>query len=1840
MRRGVQLYIAGRQVDLADDSWILFSWTREDLSNPTSTVNSSSNQITLPGTCRNNALLGSVFRLDRRTLFGAGHSGVNFDPMRKTPFMLYADDGTVLESGYCRLDAVNTRDRRHEYTVTLYGGLGSFFYHLAMKEDGSARTLFDLTWQDADGNDIDDFITTPQAAAVNDAWNYLKTGEYDMYHVWNVVNFAPMYNGLPEDFDASHAISDHDAYFNVPAERNNVDGDETADYTYKTGLDCALLNFTNPHTEWEMCDLRWYLQRPVVSVKAFIAAICDPRNNGGYEVNLDEAFFNDANPAYTDAWWTLPLISTADRENPRFLESLLRSSRSPMDYLTGYCKHFGLLFLWDSATHTVDIVTRATFYQQEFDMGVPEQGEETDNPSGYLTRDEGSEYYSASNISNGYNGSDNTTYGQINLSRGSGAETHFYYTFDFSGIPRNAVIKSVAVTAKLTISNTQATIITARRVEVCRGMESMGDSVGVSTSTAVKELDPGLGWTRDNLDGLKIHMFATRGTSSTSTNVYFRFYGADVTVEYEVPAPGSSLEVIDLTARIDRSQQITQDPVLADKRWYQFGDGGKGAFVEQYLRDYGTGYATQRVDTGYEFDAGKTILTEGNVFKEAAEVTESDILFTGAGAQVATPAWHWRDYLQLPRFEQVSVELWNAAGESRTFDVQCPVTLAYYDDPENPGADWLPKVQAHGEDNKSQDGADILVFFAGMKDTPTYGSGSSTVQKRYHLSNDSLAMQDLAGGPCWDLTFTWTVLTSLPSFRRVLTSGQYITDSWEWGVPRVRAVPGIVYADGAATLYDLWWKRYLRDRYATDTRVLTCRVDLRGLPVGQALLRRFFWIDGALWTLNAIRNHPMTSWDLTECEFVKVGDKGAYTIGPGNLGSHYIVISPSAASFTAEPDGGKLTLTVRSSSAWTLTSSGAGEWATFSAESGPAGVSVLEITFQPNTGDARRTVNVTLTNATGDTVVFTVAQNPGTPASISLNPSSLEISADGTATAGQPDRGRSVGVTASGAWAVDTSTVPAWITFSANQQVNVLSIRVAANETGSARQAAIKIYLTSDATVYATLAVSQAAGEGGTGGITLTDGNGNTSATAPAAGQTLTLYVGNTNGQNWTLAKSGEWGTLSRNSGTGDGTVNVTIPSTSDARDQIITATLEGKTQGAQFYLHQEAPAADTGYIEVFRHPDNPLYNDEHFTAEAQTAAADLRSSGPWTAATTDSWIHPRTDYGAWSGNATTRIGLWFNLDANTGAARVGTIVGTRYENGVAVETSTFYVYQDGNTTRTLYASFNKTTIDASAQTIYLNVQATAGLAWTISNVSSGLSPASYSGTGPAEIAVTVSAASAARTLSLTVSNSQYGLSASASVNQSAPAATDYLRVTPFGTVNVGADDTQVTFAVESSTSWSVSTSASGVTISPASGSGNRTVTVSFAANTGTSAKSIPLTFATTNGSGLTKSATIVQAGKAASTISVTPTALELSGAGQSKTVAVTADAAWTASKSDSWITLSASGGSAGTGVTFTIGAGRNIGAPRTGTVTFTCGGSTATVTVAQGSDATLAVSSNEIALAKEQGDSDEITVYASGPWEIWEYTDVPDWLEVIMPSHGGSAQGETVTFRTAQANTSVSERTATIRLVLTDNPEIYEEITVTQDGAPYLYVSPAQINATENAGSGYLAVRSNTSWEVVFMSEGVTIPSEYQEGTGDMDIQYFYEANLAYQPRDLVIRFQSVEGNEVQMVIMQAAHVDPPVVVTPPTILTFDSNKPATLVQTRTVRCNAPWTATNEGATWLQFSPTSGAANTDVVVTFTPTVSLTVQQNAVWRIVTSNGDNYTLAARSLPLKSVDPVTK
>lgn len=362
MRKNISLYIADRLVDIDDNSFILFNYTMEELSNPTIVKNSFSKQITLPGTANNNAIFGHYYKLDRVTQYG-GNSGVYYDAMKRIPFVIYNERNDIVEKGYCKLDKVTMQKGRVQYSISLYGILGLFFYGLKAKEDGSIRTLADLKYLNIFNNEqeVNEMLVTDGASEVLESWKYLENPDAYVGAVrWaNIINFAPCYNGIPsEGFNADKTLK---SYSNIPIGRT-IDG---VYYTKKLSATRTLTTFSNPHSEWELKELRWYLQRPIVSIRAIFEAICLPDNNGGYEVELDSSFFNKDNHLYWDGWVTLPMISLEGRDNKDVLIKALQGSLAPTDYLVSFAKMTGLVFVVDKATNKVVITPRNKFFSQD-----------------------------------------------------------------------------------------------------------------------------------------------------------------------------------------------------------------------------------------------------------------------------------------------------------------------------------------------------------------------------------------------------------------------------------------------------------------------------------------------------------------------------------------------------------------------------------------------------------------------------------------------------------------------------------------------------------------------------------------------------------------------------------------------------------------------------------------------------------------------------------------------------------------------------------------------------------------------------------------------------------------------------------------------------------------------------------------------------------------------------------------------------------------------------------------------------------------------------------------------------------------------------------------------------------------------------------------------------------------------------------------------------------------------------------------------------------------------------------------------------------------------------------
>ena len=150
----------------------------------------------------------------------------------------------------------------------------------------------------------------------------------------------------------------------------------------------------------------------------------------------------------------------------------------------------------------------------------------------------GHSYYSISGQTSAYTNESSTSYCQINWTRGKNAETYIYFYFDCSAIPENATIQSVSCRAKVYASTSSSSYTSSRVVRLrCNIGTGRGtiksNAVTYTTSTTTATLT-GTGFTREDLKDTYIEINAVRGTSSTNSSYYSRFYGATLTVTYEV----------------------------------------------------------------------------------------------------------------------------------------------------------------------------------------------------------------------------------------------------------------------------------------------------------------------------------------------------------------------------------------------------------------------------------------------------------------------------------------------------------------------------------------------------------------------------------------------------------------------------------------------------------------------------------------------------------------------------------------------------------------------------------------------------------------------------------------------------------------------------------------------------------------------------------------------------------------------------------------------------------------------------------------------------------------------------------------------------------------------------------------------------------------------------------------------------------------------------------------------------------------------------------------------------------------------------------------------------------
>ena len=894
-----RLYINGQEVDYGQgEHLLLFTYGAGDLDAPAVVQNAYSKELVLPPTARNAKVLGALWRADK-----VGGADDTFNTLARTPFEIRDTAGSLLERGYCKVQGVCAREG---YSVTLFGELGSFLYGLMYNEDGTKKTLADLRWSEPIEQGLN---FTINASAVALAWGRLYSAPAgEVLTAWDVVNFAPMHNGRPTDFDCRKGLVPVGPAHGCPVQTGkggvNIGG-----------TDYALVDFGAEFGEWDVRDLRSYLQRPVFRMRALLEALKDGGNNGGY--TFDCSAVEDLDDMA--CWMTLPMLNTQD--------AVQEQQTLTMEWDTYRIED------WDGGTRLLVEFNEAIDEGKKVDVSLSFRLRLSYTaPAGVTPTDVSipGDYLFLRAI--GCDEDDNpVVFGKVRCVVGKRTQTEAYLPLGTpfaaakkltgsvpseAGRWNNPVLGAFdedsfeqqmqgtmtaeaggwATTDALTLEVSGYGVhhvrVAAIGLGYFRGVGRSGVSVTLD-GDAVAAVDlgavnsPTCTATQEAVTHIRSGAYITKrdllgGTASPAELLLglVKAFGYVLTMDAQERvvrvvqrSDFYTGTCVDITPRIDRTQRIDITPNGITEKWLRFAFGNPtGGFAERYESKYRRPYGDKRVNTGSPFNADTLEVLDGTPFVGAVTgIAFGRYYWLAEDSNVATGV------LPAPFLDNASkYTLWDISGNPTEYPVPALTaglvlqTINRSDYPTPEGYDATFRLQLAAADGAgAQGGAGVLVWL------DAWGLEYA------HVTDDSAQMLNVNNGaPCWIPCVDSSPALRVPAFitLRLRSNAGGVVSSLDMGTPLELCGWDYGYPEGRC-VYDRRWRAYIADRYSADAHRCTCYVDWRGVPVGQSLFAPFYWFDGCCWVLDKVEDWCWDNPQPVKCTFVRVLDRDAYTGG-------------------------------------------------------------------------------------------------------------------------------------------------------------------------------------------------------------------------------------------------------------------------------------------------------------------------------------------------------------------------------------------------------------------------------------------------------------------------------------------------------------------------------------------------------------------------------------------------------------------------------------------------------------------------------------------------------------------------------------------------------------------------------------------------------------------------------------------------------------------------------------------------------------------------------------------------------------------------------------------------
>ena len=962
MVNDIRLYIDKELVEFKETPEIYYNWCETDFSNPVVTKNSYSKTITVEGTKQNNKIFGHFWNLERYQLYG-GNTGVDFNPSYKVPFTLYVD-GNLFEKGYVKLQKVTKKNGVFQYEIGLFGGLGSFLYNLSInEEDGSTKTFNSLNFYF--DNELVDYSFNIDKETVKEAWDNINNTSSK----WHNINFAPAYTGIPDKFDANKVLINFNGF-----SASTLPQDITEDnkhYTYQAG-GYAIGELSDSIDEWQAKDLRSYLQTPVIRVKTIFDALQRKENSKGkfdegYDLVLDEEFFNSNNPYYADAFITLPKITTltftpesgetevitgytSSTEYSEYgaTENTTITFTLPQTVSKGGVKAVIKYYLYDTVTRGYTHPTVQALYMQP--TYIENYTWKSENRTAL-----GAQLLALANNDAVLNGSNISWYTSVNFDG-----VYFSCMDAINYGTYNPVFPTSVINKRTGFYQFVETAATGSIYQFNSPIELEVDLPAGTKKVALNlQRCAELGEGAETMSGTKLYPYGYRDTvettcfgsynsdlSSGSTTVvtggggesnffshrfvnqkdlfttdysvadwlisYCKMFGLYIhkdLVEDKIYIDTRNTyyqkeSIEDISELIDYSKDIIINPVYASNKFYTLTQPMETTkYGETYKSNNGNTYGMKLINTGYEFDANRKELLDNYKLKTGIPVNRQDI-YNFKPLNFINPYVYNGFTYKLYQNGDIDYE--------NTYDVEIPkkqIAVAYKDlffNNDYPYYDAFYKMCFMNE-GKEVNPSSCFLFYNGLQYVNAYG---------YYLTDDLGIMSKLNNNPCWIMTQYETTtggtsvginLDYIPLFSSYYTIGADIKFSSNFGSPRELFVRDdeLINHD-EATLYSQFYSSYYEDMYDINTKVVDCYVKPKYI-LNADNLRKFYWFNNGIWRLNKIIDYSPVENRTVKCQFVKIQDLNAIS---SEIPSKSAYIRVTLSKYNVDATGETITGTV------------------------------------------------------------------------------------------------------------------------------------------------------------------------------------------------------------------------------------------------------------------------------------------------------------------------------------------------------------------------------------------------------------------------------------------------------------------------------------------------------------------------------------------------------------------------------------------------------------------------------------------------------------------------------------------------------------------------------------------------------------------------------------------------------------------------------------------------------------------------------------------------------------------------------------------------------------------